>query len=293
MGETKLYQERVIEYFIDDIGRKIEYSIIGRGTPILVFHGGHSNCKEEFGYAELLEQGYSIITPSRAGYGSTDPLLGRDLQTACHAYLTILNHLNIEKVHVIAISAGGPSGIFFASKYPERVRSLTLQSAVTKQWHTSKDMEYKVAQILFRPSIEKYTWRIISHLSNRFSKFMFKQMAPSFSKLPYIEVATQITNDDIEMFRKMNNRQSSGYGFMIDLSQTGTISEADLHSIKCPSLILHSINDSATPVDHAYHAQNNITNSKLCILDSWGHLIWLGRDSERMHDELIKFLITY
>lgn len=293
IGETKLYKQRIIDYFIDDTGRKIEFSIIGRGTPILVFHGGHSNCKEEFGYAELLEQGYSIITPSRAGYGNTDPLLGRDLKTACHAYLKLLNHLNIEKVHVIAISAGGPSGIFFASNYPERVRSLTLQSAVTKQWLTSKDMEYKAAKILFRPSIEKYTWSIISHLSNRFPKFMFKQMAPSFSKLPYIQIAPQITNNDIEIFRKMNNRQRSRFGFMIDLSQTGIISDADLHSIKCPTLILHSINDSAAPVDHAYHAQHNITHSRLCILESWGHLIWLGHDSERMHNELIKFLISY
>ena len=215
IGETNQYQERYLDCF-EYNGLKIEYSIIGRGTPILVFHGGHSNCKEEFGYDELLEQGYSLITPSRAGYSNTDPLLGNDFQTACHAYLTLLNKLNIESVHVIAISAGGPSGIFFASHYPERVRSLTLQSAVSKQWLSPKDMEYKAAQILFRPSIEKYTWRMISHLSNRFPKFMFKQMASSFSKLPYTEVAPQINIVDIDMFRKMNNRQRSGHGFMID-----------------------------------------------------------------------------
>lgn len=292
-GEANQYQERIIDSFINESGRVLEYSIIGMGTPILVFHGGHSNCNEEFGYEELLEQGYSIITPSRAGYGNTDPLLGSDLQTACHAYLTLLNQLNIERVHVIAISAGGPSGIFFASHYPERVRSLSLQSAVSKQWLTSKDIEYKAARILFRPSLEKYTWRMISHLSNRFPKFIFKHMLPSFSKLPYTQVATQINNDDIDMFRKMNNRQRSGHGFMIDLSQTEGISKTDLQSIKCPTLILHSINDNAAPIDHAYYAHQNISISKLCILESWGHLLWLGQGSERMHDELIKFLINY
>lgn len=292
MRETKQYQERFTDVFIDDNGSEIEYSIIGNGIPILLFHGGHSNCNEEFGYGELLEQGYSIITPSRAGYGKSTPKIGRSLQTACHAYLTLLNHLNIERVHVIAISAGGPSGLFFAGHYPERVRSLTLQSAVTKQWLTSKDMEYKAAQILFRASTEKYTWGMISQLSNRFPKFMFKQMASSFSKLPYNQIATSITNEDIEMFRKMNNRQRSGHGFIIDLSQTGEISETDLHSIKCPTLILHSINDSAAPIDHAHYAHNNITNSTLCILESWGHLIWLGQDSEKMYDELIRFLVN-
>ncbi|XKG24231.1 alpha/beta hydrolase [Ureibacillus chungkukjangi] len=282
-----------MEVCIDDSGRELEYSIIGYGTPILVFHGGHSNCNEEFGYGELLEQGYSIITPSRAGYGKTNPQLGRDIQTACHAYLTLLNHLNIERVHVIAISAGGPSGLFFAAHFSERVRSLTLQSAVSKQWLTSKDMEYKAAQILFRPSTENYTWGMIRQLSNRFPKFMFKQMAASFSKLPYTQIVTRITDDDIEMFRQMNNRQRSGHGFMIDLSQTGEISETDLNLIKCPTLILHSINDSAAPIEHAHHAQNHITNSRLCILESWGHLIWLGQGSEKMYDELINFLVNY
>ncbi len=45
-----------------------------------------------------------------------------------NAYLSLLNQLKIERVHVIAISSGGPSGIIFASQYPERVRSLNLQS---------------------------------------------------------------------------------------------------------------------------------------------------------------------
>lgn len=293
MGDQVQYQERVIDTMIDDKGRTLEYSIVGTGIPILVFHGGHSNCYEEFGYEELLKQGYSIITPSRSGYGNTDPLLGSDFQTACHAYLTLLNKLKIESVHVIAISAGGPSGLFFASRYPERVRSLTLQSAVSKQWLTSKDMEYKAAQILFRPSVEKYTWRLIRNLSNRFPKFMFKQMASSFSKLPYTQVANLINKQDIDKFRQMNNRQRSGHGFMIDLIQTGQITKTDLQSIKCPTLILHSKNDSAASIDHAYHAQHNITNSKLCILESWGHLIWIGKASEKMQDELIKFLIKY
>jgi pimeloyl-ACP methyl ester carboxylesterase len=167
--------EKVNHFYIEE-GIKIEYSIVGEGIPILVFHGGHSNCNEEFGYNELLERGYSIITPSRAGYGNTSHVIGENLKTACKAYLNLLNHLKLEKVHVIAISAGGPSGIYFASHYPERVRSLTLQSAVSKKWLTSKDKEYKAAQILFRPSLEKYTWRLISLLSNLFPKFIFKQM---------------------------------------------------------------------------------------------------------------------
>lgn len=189
--------------------RTIEYSIIGKGEPIFVLHGGHSNCNEEFGYKALIDNGFSIITPSRAGYGDTSKEIGESLSTACEYYLKLLDHLNLKKVHVIAISAGGPSGIYFASKYPERVSTLTLQSAVTKKWLTPKDVEYKAAKILFRPKLEKYTWKLISFMNNLFPQFIFKQMFSSFSNLAYKEATTMLSKEDIEEIRKMNNRQRS------------------------------------------------------------------------------------
>lgn len=64
-------------------GALLEYTVVGIGTPILLFHGGHSNCHEKFGYKNLLEQGYSIITPSRAGYGSTSKEPRKIYMEAC------------------------------------------------------------------------------------------------------------------------------------------------------------------------------------------------------------------
>lgn len=105
----------------------IEYSVVGEGTLVLMFHGGHSNCQETFGYDELLENGYSFITPSRIGYGKSRAS-DDSLESACAAYVDVLNHLNIEKVHVIGISAGGASRIYFAAHYPERVKHAAIGS---------------------------------------------------------------------------------------------------------------------------------------------------------------------
>jgi pimeloyl-ACP methyl ester carboxylesterase len=176
--------ERRIETFSID-GISIEYAIIGRGEPILVMHGGHSNCNEEFGLKNLVENGFSVIIPSRGGYGGTSKEVGKSLSIACDYYMMLINHLNFNKIHLVAISAGGPSGIYLASKFKDRVRTLTLQSAVTKTWLTQKDKEYKAAKILFHPSYEKITWSLISSLNNVFPRFIFKQMFPSFSNLKY------------------------------------------------------------------------------------------------------------
>ncbi|QOR64606.1 alpha/beta hydrolase [Cytobacillus suaedae] len=283
--------ERNISVFETE-GISIEYSIIGNGEPIFVMHGGHSNCHEEFGYKSLVDNGYSIITPSRAGYGGTSKEIGKSLLLACEYYLKLIDFLSIEKVHILAISAGGPSGIYFASKYPDRVRSLTLQSAVTKKWLMPKDKEYKAARILFRPNTEKFTWGLISSMNNFFPHFIFKQMFSSFSKLKYNDAKDKISKEDIELIRKMNNRQRSGSGFFIDLIQVNEITLENLQAITCPSLILHSKHDASVPLDHAYYAHKNIKSSELCVLDSWGHLIWLGKTSNVIDDNMNNFLQT-
>src|SRR5690625_1033854 len=281
-------EKKLGEYYTD--GRTIEYSIIGEGEPIFVFHGGHSNCNEEFGYEALIKNGFSIITPSRAGYGATSKEIGKSLATAFEYYNKLLNYLGIKKVHLLAISAGGASGIYFASKYPEKVRSVTLQSAVTKECLTPKDKEHKAAKLLFHPKTEKYTWKFISRMTNLFPRFIFRQMFPSFSVLYYKEAKSEFNENDVEEIRKMNHRQRSGYGFLIDLEQINEISAKDLHSVSCPTLIMHSRYDSSVPVKHAEFANENIPTSKLSLLDTWRHLIWLGVASNETDEKLIGFL---
>ncbi|WP_342550131.1 alpha/beta hydrolase [Paenibacillus sp. FSL P2-0089] len=275
-----------------ETGAIIEYTVAGRGTPILVLHGGHSSCREEFGYKRLLEEGYSIITPSRPGYGMTSKDLGSSLDAACEAYKQLMDYLNLKKVHVIAVSAGGPSGLSFASRYPHRVHSLTLQSAVSKGWHSRKDTTYKVAKLLFHPNTEKYTWKLLSVFSRTFPNFILKQMLPSFSTLPVNQVMQQFSQEDIEQFVAMNQRQRSGHGFMLDLEQTTSFALSGLQAILCPTLIIHSKHDQTVVPEHAQVAHALIPHSKLCLLESWGHLIWLGKDAETIDRELIAFLTT-
>ncbi|MDA7025765.1 alpha/beta hydrolase [Bacillus sp. CLL-7-23] len=271
-------------------GLTIEYSLLGDGEPILVMHGGHSNCYEEFGYQALYEKGLLLITPSRAGYGRTSKEIGDTLESACDYYLALLDHLEIDKVHVLAMSAGGPSALYFTSVYPDRVKSLILQSAVTKKWLTKKDIEYKIGKSLFHPFAEKVVWKLISSLNNRYPKWMFKKMIPSFSSLPPEQVMFKLTNEDIEELRKMNNRQRSGYGFLIDLKSIDELSVYHLQSISCPVLIMHCPHDRVVPLDHADHANQYLPNSKIYQVDAWGHLIWLGTGANSVADKVISFV---
>lgn len=266
----------------------IEYSVTGKGIPILLFHGGHSSCREEFGYQRLLDDGYSIITPSRAGYGHSSPI--SDLRQACRLYKSLLDYLTLDKVHVIAVSAGGPTGIVFCSMFPERVSSFTLQCAVTKPWLAPKDKEYQMASRLFKPETEKRTWAILAAMNNLFPKLTFRMMAASFSLLPYSEVRMRLDDQYADAFRRMNNRQRSYSGFFIDLEQTQYDYSKELAAIQAPTLIMHSLNDSSVPLSHPENAKASIPHSEVCLLDSWGHLLWIGKHSAEYDHALVSFL---
>ncbi|WP_080848358.1 alpha/beta fold hydrolase [Cytobacillus gottheilii] len=281
--------ERVVET-VSINGRQLEYSILGEGEPVLVMHGGHSNCNEEFGYENLRNNGFFIITPSRPGYGQTVKEIGKSLESACELYMELLNHLEIEKVHVIGISAGGPSAIYFAAHFPQHVKTLTLQSAVTKDWLTSQDLTYKLARVIFHPRMEKATWALLSRMNQLFPLFIFKQMFSSFSSLSYREAKEKIATNDIEEVRKMNNRQRSGHGFLIDLKQVNELPDNVFEKVLCPTFILHSAFDGSVPLEHAYYAAERILDAEVYVLDTWGHLIWLGKAASDMNEVLIKFL---
>ncbi|WNS81504.1 alpha/beta hydrolase [Domibacillus sp. DTU_2020_1001157_1_SI_ALB_TIR_016] len=265
----------------------VEYSKVGNGTPVLIVHGGHSNCYEEFGYAPLLERGFQLVTPSRAGYGLTTPA---PLEKAVGRYAELLDHLGIDRVHVIGISAGGPTAVKFAGLFPEKVRTLTLQSAVVGKWLTAEHTEYKTSQVIFRPPFEWLTWKLLSVVGTAFPRLSFRPMFFSLSTLTYAEGKHLVEKEDIEEVRKMNCRQRSGTGFLMDLKSSGMLTEKDLSRISCPVLIQASLNDRSVSTAHAYFAKAHIPSAALKLYNTWGHLIWLGRGSEQVHRDAAAFL---
>jgi pimeloyl-ACP methyl ester carboxylesterase len=272
-------------------GLPLEYSVIdGNESPLLIMHGGHSDCREELGYSALARQGHRIITPSRPGYGFSSPALGDSLSRACRAYCSLLDELGIERVHVIAVSAGGLSGIYFAGEHPDRVASLTLQSAISKPWLNGQNLSYSLTRVLFHPRFEKFTWAMTKLLNTLSPLHCFKMLAPSLSVLPFKHIAPCLDDNAHNQFARMIQRQRSRLGFALDIQHSETLTPDHLRAVRCRTLIQHSVNDQAVSPDHARHAHRFIAGSKLQLLDSWGHLIWIGRGSEEVDREVLAFL---
>jgi pimeloyl-ACP methyl ester carboxylesterase len=74
----------------------IEYTSLGSGPTLMVCHGTSSNCFSTELAGPLVEAGFSVLTPSRPGYGNTPLDVGRSAAQAAEALVTLLDSLQIQ-----------------------------------------------------------------------------------------------------------------------------------------------------------------------------------------------------
>ncbi len=113
-------------------GVKIAYNDKGEGQPILLIHGFASNMFTNWeitGWNKvLLKAGYRVICIDNRGHGFSEKLYGDDDYGAplmAEDAVRLLDHLKIEKAHVMGYSMGARICGFISFNHPERVLSTT------------------------------------------------------------------------------------------------------------------------------------------------------------------------
>ena len=99
--------------------------------PVLHFHGQPGSRLETDIYpdAVLDAAGARVVSYDRPGMGHSDDHPARDMVDDLPDAIALLDHLGIERVGVIGVSAGGPWAFAFAATYPDRVVRLVPVSA--------------------------------------------------------------------------------------------------------------------------------------------------------------------
>jgi 3-oxoadipate enol-lactonase len=120
---------------------KLYYEEVGQGTPILFVHefaGDHRSWERQ-----LREFGkrYRCIAYSARGYRPSDIPADPKAYSYMHVMrdaVAMLDHLKIDKAHLIGLSMGGYTALQVALNHPQRVRSLVLAGAGSgsERWYT-------------------------------------------------------------------------------------------------------------------------------------------------------------
>lgn len=105
----------------------MHYEVHGTGEPVLCIMGITASGEVWQAHAEVWSEKFQCITPDNRGVGLSDKPAGDySSEMLADDYANLMDHLGIEKAHVVGCSMGSVVAQQLAIKYPDRVKSVTL-----------------------------------------------------------------------------------------------------------------------------------------------------------------------
>jgi pimeloyl-ACP methyl ester carboxylesterase len=120
--------------YFDSNGVKIHYLMEGKGEPVILIHGFTASVPVQWqlpGIFTKLAKDYQVIALDNRGHGRSDkphdpkqygPEMVEDV-------IRLMDHLKLEKAHIVGYSMGGFMTGYMISKYPDRILSATMGGA--------------------------------------------------------------------------------------------------------------------------------------------------------------------
>jgi pimeloyl-ACP methyl ester carboxylesterase len=260
----------------------IEYGEAGDGFPVLVIHGAgggydHALLVGQF----VLGERYRVIAASRFGYLRSPVPKDAGPRAQADLLASLLDHLDVERVAVAAISAGGPTGIQFTLRYPERTEALVLVSAIScvpagdgAPWRQRSGARRTVAaEFVYWLSLRGAQSRFLSSLG------VSREIQAAWSARERAQVDRIL--DAMLPFAARSN------GYQLD--RTLNVSSATpLERIRAPTLAIHARDDRVVDWANSEQAVARIPGASPLFLDRGGHLL-LGQHA-RVQAEIVSFL---
>ncbi|GAB1454493.1 alpha/beta hydrolase [Draconibacterium sp.] len=242
----------------------LEYAVRGKGKPILLIHGAGGGYDQGLWLGEIcLDDDCQFIAPSKFGYLNSSLPINISMKIQAEQYKILLDALNVEKVTIIAVSAGGPSAMQFANDYHERVDKLILLSAVSMP-SNSNDKNLFFIKFIHQIQKSDYAYWLFTRL--------FETQILSLMGIPYDDYKN-FTVEQKNLAKRMLELMHP-----MSLRHDGTIADGLMikdfvipKNIAIPTLIIHSKNDGLVSYSHAEYANKSIQGSRIILYKNGGH----------------------
>jgi len=109
-------------------GHAIFYAMQGRGSTLLLLHGGGDSGEHSFArQLDVFAEHHLIVAPDQVGQGRTPDVKGPLTYTGMmEDTAALLQHLKLKHVDVVGFSDGGILALMLAVRHPELVRRLVI-----------------------------------------------------------------------------------------------------------------------------------------------------------------------
>lgn len=230
----------------------VAYIDEGVGEVILSCHGlcgGYDQAYDTLG--EEVDN-YRVIAPSRFGYPGSDAPENPSVENQVETFVELLDSLQIERVYVLATSAGGATAIKFAMMHPERTKGLILYCSGYPRWE--------------KPEKEVTYMGPPAFLCSDFPMWFF---SPLFGPVMGMDRET------IEMIMPLKERKA---GIVIDAKVSNTVmynhwEDYDMSTLEVPVLCFHAKDDKLAAYEGAKPWEARIPDCTFITFETGGHLM--------------------
>ncbi len=266
----------------------IEYSQIGQGKPLLVVHGAGGGYDQGLLFARpLADRGFRVTAMSRFGYLRTPLPTDASPRMQADAHASLLDALQIDRTIVIGASAGAPSAMQFAIRYPERCSTLVLLVPLTWKPNDVADSARRpsrVAELMLRSMVgsDAVFWLALNLARNALVE---RVLATPADVLAEASPGEQARAD--EVLRSILPLSSRAAGLRNDGLIAASLTRYDLESIRAPTLVISVRDDLYGTFAGAQYTAQHIPDARFVGYERGGHL-WVGHHVELL-DEIVSF----
>ena len=129
---TRAQTQAVHEGFADLPGVRLFYiDTGGSGTPLVLMHAATGSVRAwEHQIPAFTAAGYRVVSFDRRGWGRTESAAGSPPGTAADDLIALMDHLHIERFHLVGTAAGGFVSFDTALSFPRRLRSIVVANSI-------------------------------------------------------------------------------------------------------------------------------------------------------------------
>jgi pimeloyl-ACP methyl ester carboxylesterase len=283
-ADLRQVQERLQgagSHLIETACGPIEYATFGAGLPVLVVHGILGGFDQGIASARpALGDDFYAIVPSRFGYLRTPMPADASPARQADAHAALLDTLGIQRVAVLAYSAGATSAIQLALRHSRRVAALVLSSpnapgsapAMPPRW---------ALRLLFCSDVP--FWALVRY-------------CPALLHVTMgVPKGWVVSPEDAPRLREMvglalpATPRAAGYIFDALVSNPAINSGYPFGKITAPTLVTSAQDDTLAAYANARSLAESIPGARLLTAERGGHLV-LGPDGARLARDIRGFL---
>jgi 2-hydroxymuconate-semialdehyde hydrolase len=234
------------------------YHDLGEGFPVIFVHGSGPGVSAWANWRlvmPIVSKNSRVIAPDMVGFGYTEKPAGIEygMDVWVQQAIDLMDALGIEQADIVGNSFGGGLAIAMAVQYPKRVRKLVLMGAMGVDFPITYGLDSVWG---YEPSAENMLKMLDLFVDNK--SFANQELAS-------IRYEASIEPGFQEAFSSMFPAPRQRW------VESMAKHEAEIPSIKQPTLIVHGREDQVIPVANAYKLINMLDNAQLHVFGHCGH----------------------